>query len=388
MIGFNDDRIARIAELGWVDSEGTKPEYQMTSLLVEVSTGTSASRGIRSRTWKLKRADDGSVRSRKLKKPGWARYVRLSTPITEDLISYEYPGQLLIYETPTGPDYRSITGAWGGTNQSGIYEYLNPPATEAVSDLNDAPDEQADAAPLKIGETVNGRAHIGTDVDWYKVTAPDDDNTLTFTLRARPRSMSPCAFTTPAATRSRQSARSKVTHRRSPTPPPSSRARTTPSRCSNRPTRSSSPSNQWQHGPRCAAGPAIAAQFRRRRDQGQEFVQVIAFETDPLLDTWTDDSFVVYSAINGYYDQSSSSSAEKGVLDATKLLAGQEGTTAILIITDAETSSFDKTLEMWTAGCRAAAHLRRPRRRVDLAGPQRASHGGLVGQRRLLPVHH
>ena len=285
-----------------------------------------------------------------LKKPAWARYVRLSTPITKDLISYEYPGQLMIYESPTGPDYRSVTGAWGGTNRSGIYEYLNPPATEAVSDLNDAPDEQADAAPLKIGETVNGRAHIGTDVDWYKVTAPDDDNTLTFTLTGTPSvDVTVRLYDTSGqeveAIRTVEGDTSQVTYTATVEPgadytievqqPPHSIVFTF--------------DTSGSMGPYAPLVQQSLRSFAGGVTKGQEFVQVIAFETDPLLDTWTDDSYVVYSAINGYYDQSSSSSAEKGVLDATKLLAGQEGTTAILIITDAETSSFDKTLEMWTA---------------------------------------
>jgi hypothetical protein len=256
----------------------------------------------------------------------------------------------MIYESPTGPDYRSVTGAWGGTNRSGIYEYLNPPATEAVSDLNDAPDEQADAAPLKIGETVNGRAHIGTDVDWYKVTAPDDDNTLTFTLTGMPSvDVTVRLYDTSGqeveAIRTVEGDTSQVTYTATVEPgadytievqqPPHSIVFTF--------------DTSGSMGPYAPLVQQSLRSFAGGVTKGQEFVQVIAFETDPLLDTWTDDSYVVYSAINGYYDQSSSSSAEKGVLDATKLLAGQEGTTAILIITDAETSSFDKTLEMWTA---------------------------------------
>jgi hypothetical protein len=82
-------------------------------------------------------------------------------------------------------------------------------------------------------------------------------------------------------------------------------------------------------------------------EEGQEFIQIIPFDEDPLLEDWTDDTYLVSAAINRYYGVASSSSAENGIIASTELLAGQEGTTAILIITDAETSSYGEGLKMW-----------------------------------------
>jgi hypothetical protein len=57
---------------------------------------------------------------------------------------------------------------------------------------------------------------------------------------------------------------------------------------------------------------------------------------------------VIQAAIAGYVDELLSSSAESAMIDAAALLADREGAKAILIITDAETTSYAVSAEMWT----------------------------------------
>jgi hypothetical protein len=224
----------------------------------------------------------------------------------------------------------------------------NPPATQLVQDETDAPDQQEQAAPLTLGQTINGRAHGGTDVDWYRVTAPQDDNTLSFTLTGVPTvdvvaRVYDASGTEAPVTRTVGGDTSTIVYTASVTAGAEYTVKI------EQPPHSivfafDTSTSMGLYEPMVQQS---LRSFAGGIEKGQEFVQVLPFDEDPLLENWTDDAYLVYSAINGYYDKSLSSSAEATILDATKLLSGQEGQTAILIITDAETSSFAQGTEMW-----------------------------------------
>ena len=95
---------------------------------------------------------------------------------------------------------------------------------------------------------------------------------------------------------------------------------------------------------------------------GQEVVNYLPFGEELLIDGWADDPYVLLQAINNYPRTASSSNAEEAQLVALEALAGQPGAKAILILTDAESGSFDRTAELWSmfAGTRPrifAVHL-------------------------------
>jgi len=348
VIGFEDNRAAQITELAWIDPVDSDPTQRFTAVNVEISMGSPSGPWQSLGSWTLKRNDKGGVRRFKLDAPTWARFVRLSGTSQQDASSVEYPAQVQIFEAPIGDSYRSVIGAWGGTSSAAYYEMENPPATQLVQDETDAPDQQDQAAPLSLNQTVNGRAHAGTDVDWYRVTAPESDNTLSFTLTGAP--------TVDVVVRVFDSGSTEVQVARSVSGNTSTvvySAPVTPGAEYTVKVEQPSHSIVFAFDTSSSMGnyePLVQQSLRSFADgieKGQEFVQVMPFEEDPLLENWTDDSYLVYSAINGYYDKSLSSSSEATILSATKLLAGQEGSTAILIITDAETSSFGKGTEMW-----------------------------------------
>ncbi len=83
--------------------------------------------------------------------------------------------------------------------------------------------------------------------------------------------------------------------------------------------------------------------------KGEEAVKVQPFEEDPLLDDWSDDPYLLQDAVDRYVIGGGSSSAETAVLDAAKELVGREGARAVLLVTDAETSSYADSVEMWQA---------------------------------------
>jgi hypothetical protein len=117
--------------------------------------------------------------------PTWARYVRYTADAPKTSQSRELPGVLRAIESPTSDSYRSVFAEYGATS-AGDYEIQNPPPVDAPSyapDGNDTPDT---ATPLEPDTQTSGTAHTDDDVDWFDVTAPDGQNTLTFTLHGTP----------------------------------------------------------------------------------------------------------------------------------------------------------------------------------------------------------
>jgi hypothetical protein len=349
VIGFNDNRAALIIEINWVDPLDTDPATRLTEVEVQVSMGSPSGPWQSVGQWTLRRAENGNVRKFRPDEPIWARYVRLIGNPPEASSTLEYPAQIAIYEAPIGEDYLSVIGTWGSTNPAGYFELQNPPEPDTAIEDTDAPDEQAQAAPLEVGKPVNGRSQIGKDVDWYRVTAPERDNTLTFTLTGQPAVDVVIRMFDddgrPVEThRSVSGDTSTVTYTATVTPGAEYTIEV------------SQPAHSIvftfdTSGSMGNYAPLVQQSLRSFAGgvtKGEEFVQVMAFEAEPILETWTDDSYLVYAAINGYYDQTASSAAESAIYDSTRLLSEQEGSTAILIITDAETGYTEAT-EMWEA---------------------------------------
>ncbi len=83
---------------------------------------------------------------------------------------------------------------------------------------------------------------------------------------------------------------------------------------------------------------------------GREVVTVMPFEESPLVEGWEDDPFVLQNAFeNHVVAGEGSSGAEATLIDASTMLADREGARAILLVTDAETTTSDQTPQLWEA---------------------------------------
>jgi hypothetical protein len=78
-------------------------------------------------------------------------------------------------------------------------------------------------------------------------------------------------------------------------------------------------------------------------------VLVIPFEEDALLEEWSDQPYELQNAVDRRVGTSGSSSAEAALIEAATQLSAREGARAILIVTDAETTSYTKSTELWRA---------------------------------------
>jgi hypothetical protein len=80
---------------------------------------------------------------------------------------------------------------------------------------------------------------------------------------------------------------------------------------------------------------------------GREAIRILPFDEQPLLDGWSDEPYPIQAAAAGYVVTESSSGAEENISRAAHDLASREGARAILVITDAASSSYASTVTMW-----------------------------------------
>ena len=351
VVGFNEDRAAEVTGLQWVDPDGSSPDTRFNSVQIEISTTSPLGPWTAVGTWKLQRADDGSVQPFAFDQPIWARFIRFTGagPKGKDEVAWEYPAEIRVLETPTSDTYRSIVGQWGYGVPSGIYEVLQPPAEPAASAGADNDNTPETGTDLAAGKTANGRVQIGNDVDWYTVQAPADQNTLTFTLTGTP--IEDAAIhvfddkgTEIPATLAAGKDPTVATYVVEVDPGATYHVRV------EQPPHSiifafDTSTSIAPYEPYLKEG---LKSFASDITPGQEFVNLMPFSEKLALPDWADQPYLVQSAVNSYVDESLSSSSEETIINASQALAGRDGAKAILLVTDGATSSYDKMAAMWT----------------------------------------
>ena len=82
---------------------------------------------------------------------------------------------------------------------------------------------------------------------------------------------------------------------------------------------------------------------------GEEAVWIAPFEDPPLLREWSDDVYAIQDAVAGVASVSGSSGAEASLIAATEELQARKGAKAILVVTDAETSTYPLMGDLWSS---------------------------------------
>ena len=353
ILGFHHDRTAQITALSWADPVDSNPSARFESVALAVSqdspTGPWESIG----TWILDRSNPESLVFA-LTEPRWARFVRFtaaapSTPSdspTPDQIEVEFPAQLRVFERPPGNDYLTIIGEWGHASTAAGYELQHPPQPESLDD--DAGDRLDDATTLSLGEIRRDSAWVGRDEDWYRIDVPAEVSYLTVSLTGSP------AVEVDAAL---------LTENGDEIPLTADGDNTGPERRVGAPIEPGA--TYWLRITEPPSSLVIAfdtsssmgavlptiyqaiAGYARDVVSGQEVVNYLPFGEELLIDGWADDPYILLQAINNYPRTASSSNAEQAQLVALEALAGQPGAKAILILTDAETGSFERSADLW-----------------------------------------
>jgi hypothetical protein len=351
-LAFHEERTPQLTRLEWVDVPGSDPAMRFSEVTVEVGTGSAMGPWTEVGTWVLERAADGSVPAFSFPEPTWARFVRLTGRGPAATAYWEMPVVLRAFERATDSDYQSIVGAWGRHNPVAIHERLVPPDTSALeqpvdlTDGNDTP-ETATVVPPEA-EPVDARIRRRADVDWYSFTVPAGLNRLEFTLAAGPEAgLEPTLYDGAGTVMELvpiSSGRIRgyawgtdvepgATYRLRVEQLPFSTVVTYDT--------SGSMGNYLSYVSAALRG------FASDITPGEEAMLVVPFEDAAVLDQWSDDPFEIESAVAGVASVSGSSAAERSLQNASKELALRKGAKAILVITDAETSSYPDNGDMW-----------------------------------------
>lgn len=352
VIGFRDGRAARIDTIEWLDATDGDPTERFERVRLEVSTESPLGPWQDLGTWELDHAADGRVTPFQLPDGTWARYVRFTGQGPSGERGYRaMPASLRILETPTDTTYRSILGAWGRNERAAIRERLDPldlslaDARTSGPDGNDTPDT---ATVLTRDVPVDARIRRGVDLDWYRLTIPDGLNTLELSLAAPPAAgieltlqdangaevpVRLAPSTDPQLLRWEADVEPGATYLVRLEQPPFSTVFTYDTSGS-----MGSYLTYISTALRGFAGDVV---------KGEESVLILPFEDSPLLDDWTDDTYLLEDAVAGVASARGSSGSEASILEALDRLTGRRGTHAILVVTDAETSTYGRMGELW-----------------------------------------
>ncbi len=343
VVGFHNDRAARLTEVQWKPSADTSYPG-LESLEVSVSLESPIGPWTSVGTWQTEQAFT-------LSEPTWARFVKLSTKNFDPAQIYTYPDAVRITEQASDGEYLSIIGEWGQSKRTAIYEKLVPRVESRALQESDDNESKETAQSLVSGETLSGQVVINEDVDWYKITVPASDNTLELTLTGDPalRATFELQDAQEKAINVEQSgSASEVKLLATVEPgeyflkleePPRSVVFTW--------------DNSGSMGNYTDIIYQTVSNFVQDVEEGREVVQLLPFtdfeDGKFLLEDWSGDPYELMAALNNYDRIDSSSSAETNLWAATKALGKQAGTRAVMLMTDAESSSYPLSSQLWAS---------------------------------------
>lgn len=352
VVGFHHDRAAMITELVWRDSPrfgGAADHTLYDSVTVEVSLTSPLGPWQPLAEWELEKGADG-VATLELEEPTWARYLRFTAPTVEG-VRYHWPPDLIqVFEREPGDGYLSALGEWGHYSRTGTYEALNPSPAAYPVDEGARNGTRESATPLGSGDVAQGSVLVGEREAWFRLVVPEGENQLTVRLSGDPSIAYDYQLEAADGSRVpyvvRSDGESEVLELYA------------------------EPGDYYLHLEEPRRSVVFAwdtsgsvrsymditysslASFALDLDGDKEYAQLLAFD-DPLpkwlLPFWSGEPERVQRAITEFDRDAHSSNSETALLVATEALAQREGTRAIMLITDAETFSYDMTPELWEA---------------------------------------
>ncbi len=347
VVGFWQDRAAQVTEIEWVNPPASNPAIRSTSVAVEVSVEGPLGPWVPLGDWALERAGDGSVPPLILSRPTWARFIRFTMAGPQQSSSrWELPSTIRVLEAPTDATYRSILAEWGLNSPDGIHEVLVPPAATNPTGP-DAGDTPADAQPLAAGQTVEGQVARHQDVDWYSVDVPPGQSVLTFRVAHSPGGGVGLTLQDASGQAVRlfgvRTEDPGITQWGARVQPGTYRVQV------EQPVLSTVFAYDTS-GSMAAYVPNVREALRafvRGITPGDEAVKLIPFGGQSLAGDWADDPFILEQVVSTQVAVGASSDAEGTMAPAVKSLLARHGTRAMLVLTDAETTSYDKDTALW-----------------------------------------
>ncbi len=274
--------------------------------------------------------------------PLWARYVKLEFEVPEGIRSVKYPDRIRVFEAPGD----SVLGEWGHYAHVGPYEAVDPPVPPAVATRPDN-DSRAAARPVRPGAPEPGRALLDDYASWYRLSSTGTENRLELTLTGRP--------TIEGAPRLVDAAGEEVALY---------------------PLENDGVEARWEawiepgaeyflevHEPPRSVifswdtSGSVAAwlptitnallTYAETIKPGRDEVNLLPFgRSEPLLANWQGHPYPLMRMLAADPQETSSSDAERTLAVAARAMVGRPGKKAVLLLTDAATST---SAELWPA---------------------------------------
>lgn len=354
-IGFHEDRAAQIAALEWIDSQPANGAATFPAVMIDASTETPFGPWSRIGEWKL---GEGQSSTRRFDKPVWARFLRFTSARTagEGGETVQFPTKLRVIERASGENYRSILGEWGQYASASFYEKTlpAPPTAKSESDDNDSRDK---AEPLAMDQLVSGRVEIGRDEDWFKILQPEGLDRLTIRLGGEPTIGADISLVDDAD-------KPVVLIDTGGTPREAEfEARVVPGKTYY--LKVSQPPHSVMiaydtSGSLLAFIPIIynaLEVFAAGVHPGQEAVNFMPFDRPAMLPDFSDQPAILKQALAKDGRESTTSGLEGTSITAMRDLSTRRGTRALLLVTDAASSTTEAVTDLWKMVGQTRPHI-------------------------------
>jgi len=337
VVGFNHNRAARIVRLEWLETPETKTKAQRFSRVnVAVSLESPLGPWKHLGGWELSGSDATTVMT--LEQPEWARFVKFSAPGPDSRQTRQTPEQIRIWEQPTDSDYQSILTEWGYASKAAIFESLQGLSVDQalVAAGNDSRER---AAAMPPGQSVAGIVSLGKYAQWWLLSVPPGQNTLTVKLNGDPTVRTVVHLENeagvPVPLRAQADQSTAGSHLFEAVVDGGGRYY----------FRIEEPPRNvvftWDTSSSVSSYiPTIynaLVAFAEDVVPGRDAVNLIPFNRRPLLRDWYGEPYILQTVLNDYPRDLGSSSAERTLHTASRELAPLAGTKAIVVITDAAT---------------------------------------------------
>ncbi len=279
-----------------------------------------------------------------LPSPVWARYLRLQFEVEEGTRNIGFPDRIAVFEA----DGDSVLGEWGHLAWAGPWEQLDPPEWRGFDSAPDN-DRPETATVLEPGTPAPGRALLGKYSAHYRLQLPADNNRVELVLRGWP--------TLEAQARLFDAAGKELLLSRISDPKLGNEIRyealVEPG--SNLRLQVEEPPRAlifaWDTSGSVSAWiPTIQRALRAYAEQirpGVDEVNLLPFGLRrPLLEDWQGHPWPLMRMMAGGMQLTNSSAAEASLAVAARAMIDRPGKKAVILLTDAATSS-DATL--WTS---------------------------------------
>jgi hypothetical protein len=347
VVGFRDDRMARIAALEW-EHGGDKGRKRLSQVRLAASRNGPIGPWESMGEWQINAKEKVSRFS--LKAPVWARFIRFSAEV-EKTDSYDLPSQLRIVEQPAGGSYRSVVGEWGNYSPSGPYEWNSQGSKTAKAIQKDQQNSARERAiRLEYDKSYQGSASLGRQAAWYRLDIPKGSNRLEWELTGYP------SLTVRPLLMTRDGKRIPIHVERNS----GQRARYAADVEGERsyllqieePPRSIvfTWDNSSSVAPYLPSVYQMLNTFATQVQPSREYVNLLPFQDgapNMLMEQWSDQPFRIMQALNDYPRNDGSSNAELNLQKSIEALEELDGNRAVIIITDAESGKKSGEAKLW-----------------------------------------